>query len=128
MKSRGTSLLVISLIIAVALVVCACSTSSSGSFTTKKYSHSMNNDGVKGTYESFVGNRAYTKELKAGAVIKVTVTTNSGSMTLTVTAPDGTVLLNEAQAGEYTVNADTDGKYEVKFTSGEHSGGYTVSW
>lgn len=118
------------LLVALALLAlfASCSTSSGGKYTMSRSSHSMNDAGVTASYASFSGERYYTKSLEAGAVITVTVTTDSGEMQVTVTGPDGAVLLEATEAGTYELTAQVAGKHTVDFSSPQHGGGYTIAW
>ncbi len=128
MNRYSKATLLMALLLAAALLLCACgSVSSSGKYSASKSNQHMEEGNISFTYANFNGNRTYSFTLKQGAVLKINVTTQGGDMSMVVSGP-GIALAEESVSGEYTVTAEKEGACSVTFNGTDHQGGYTITW
>ena len=100
------------------LVICGCDSMSAAVFNSKKTDKEYSVNCIR-----FSGTDRHALSLEAGDVLTVTVTSDSGSLGVTVADGDNYLYRSDAiEAGSFTVTASAAGKYTVILTGNRFSG------
>ena len=113
---KRTALIIISVVLI--LVICGCDSMSAAVFNSKKTDKEYSVNCIR-----FSGTDRHALSLEAGDVLTVTVTSDSGSLGVTVADGDNYLYRSDAiEAGSFTVTASAAGKYTVILTGNRFSG------
>ncbi len=100
------------------LAICGCDSMSAAVFNSKKTDREYSVNCIR-----FSGTDRHALSLQAGDVMTVTVTSDSGSIGVTVADGDNYLYRSYAiEAGSFTVTASTAGRYTVILTGDGFSG------
>ncbi|MGN1207087.1 MAG: PKD domain-containing protein [Eubacteriales bacterium] len=101
-------------------------------YVTVKSVESRNANGFSMRYEKFDGVKRETVTVKEGTTmeLKVSVTTEAGTLAISVEHKDGTVAYRgtELPSSEFSVVLSDAGTYTVTLTAEDHRGAYAFSW
>lgn len=121
------------LVAAMALPLTGCDEALVSSGTTFMCVSNQTSESFSMSYEQFDGMKQYRlKTRQDHTTVRVDVETESGSLSVKVTAADGrdelTYVAENLQTGSYAFEVPNAGKYTVTVTADEHSGSFSFDW
>ena len=127
MCNRKSRLALMLVVLLAGLLLSAC-VNSGGFYSIRNEHHHMTDGDISNNYTYFRGDRVYSMKLKAGDTLKISITTETGTLGFTVTGPNGDILKETEASGDYQVAIDTEGSWSVTLSASEHKGSYSISW
>lgn len=82
------------------------------------------------SYEKFSGSKSKTISLDEPSNVSVVVSTESGTLDLSITDKDGNSYYNgiNIPSSAFSVSLDKSGKYDITVSADNHKGSYDISW
>lgn len=101
-----------------------------GSFITIKSHENNTPTSIAMSYENFSGSKSKTISLDEPSDVSVIVSTESGSLCLSITDKDGNSYYKgiDIPSSSFHVSLDKQGKYVITVTADNHKGSYDISW
>ncbi len=98
-------------------------------YTEKLYEHNTSAS-MYMSYEKFSGTKTKTISINEPGEIKVDITTESGSLDLSVTDKDGNSFYvgNDIPTSTFSVKLDMAGEYEITAEADSHKGSCEITW
>jgi hypothetical protein len=118
----------IALVIA-GLIVLMTGCTSNSFFTTKLFEHNTSTSMFM-SYEKFSGTKTKTMTIDEPSEVDVDITTESGSLDLTITDKDGNSYYagSDIPTSNFSVKLDKAGEYEIKAEADNHKGSCEITW
>ncbi|NLJ30288.1 MAG: hypothetical protein GX424_01560 [Clostridiales bacterium] len=101
-----------------------------GSFITIKSHENNTPTSMSMSYEKFSGSKLKTISLDEPSDVSVVVSTESGSLDISITDKDGYSYYagTDIPSSSFRVSLDKQGKYEITVNADNHKGSYNISW
>jgi hypothetical protein len=119
------------LLAAICLVGCT-RHSTRGQYSVIGYNENSGDGYWEASYEKFDGykERDITITGEGSHTFTVEIVTNSGLLGLSIEDSEGTSLYsgNEIPSSSFEVEADSEGKYSVRFDADNHEGSFNIKW